>query len=448
MAYIRGSQIRPELGRTDYTPFLQGAMQGAQSIQRGVEQGLSTIEKGMQEGAKRKSQEKIMKGTVDATIKELDSIAAVYGQNNIVRTQVESYRNMFNDPNAPLETKFAASQQAQQGIKFLQQFGAAGVEQHVDSQALLAGMEVFNQTGDAHAATNAYFGVNPNGDINRLSTAMNMNLAARNAGDETTALTRKVSQMREAYPDLSNAEAMDLANGFVSVSTNPDTGEIALVNKRTGDARSLDVTSMSDVEAAISLANKPDADSPNSETLWNMANVTGLRNSITNWAQGFTGQVGWNVADPEVQGKRQLMDTATRELIRALSINPRFPVAEMEAIAREVDIKPGAFKDVQTLQAQMSGVDRALRWRLENEARAASDRTLPSSTRQAAAAAVKDLRNFLGILGVPQDMSVGAPTTATPKPAQDDASQLPPAPKGVDRKLWELLTPEERALWK
>lgn len=37
MAFQSGSQVNPALGRTDFTPFLQGAMQGAQAQARGAE---------------------------------------------------------------------------------------------------------------------------------------------------------------------------------------------------------------------------------------------------------------------------------------------------------------------------------------------------------------------------------------------------------------------------
>jgi hypothetical protein len=426
MAYIRGSQIRPELGRTDYTPFLQGSLQGTQSIQRGVEQGLSTIAQGMQEGAKRKSQEKIMKGTVDATIKELDSIAAVYGQNNIVRSQVESYRTMFQDPTAPLETKFAASQQAQQGIKFLQQYGAAGVEQYVDSQALLAGMAAFNQTGDANAAANAYFGANPNGDINRLSTAMNMTLAANNAGDETTALTRKVDQMVATYPGLTRAQAMDLANGFVKVNLDPNSGETSLVNIRTGTAESVDIDA-SQFEDLARQVGFPNAATPNDQVLYDMAQSTGLYNAFTGWAQGIVGQVGLQVADPEVQEQIQFMNTATRRLVRALSENPRFPEGERLAIEKEVNIKPAAWTDTQSLQAQMRGVDKALRSRMKEELAKGQNRFLSPDERRGARVAAMDIYNFLQVLGVPQDgeqAGGGGRGEGTPSP--------PPASRGMD----------------
>jgi len=46
MAFQSGSQVNPALGRTDFTPFLQGAMQGAQAQARGAEniaQGLAGL---------------------------------------------------------------------------------------------------------------------------------------------------------------------------------------------------------------------------------------------------------------------------------------------------------------------------------------------------------------------------------------------------------------------
>ena len=70
-------------------------------------------------------------------------------------------------------------------------------------------------------------------------------------------------------------------------------------------------------------------------------------------------------------------------------------------------------------------MDRYLRQRVENEIAAANNPDLPVETRQNAAAAAKDIGNFLRLMGVPQEA----------------------VPQGVSPDDWEFMTPEERALW-
>lgn len=141
-------------------------------------------------------------------------------------------------------------------------------------------------------------------------------------------------------------------------------------------------------------------------TLWNMADdVTGLVPTLQEMAQGVTGQVGINAARPELLENRQTFRTAKNDLVRALSINPRFPVGEIERISEEVNIEPGVFTDPVTLRARMTSVSDYLTRRLENEEVAARDASLPVETRQNAATAAKDIRNFLQQLGVPADQA-------------------------------------------
>ena len=61
MAFQSGSQVNPALGRTDFTPFLQGAMQGAQAQARGAEligQGLAGLGQQVASGIEKYSEQK------------------------------------------------------------------------------------------------------------------------------------------------------------------------------------------------------------------------------------------------------------------------------------------------------------------------------------------------------------------------------------------------------
>jgi hypothetical protein len=169
------------------------------------------------------------------------------------------------------------------------------------------------------------------------------------------------------------------------------------------------------------------------QTLYEMAETpftTGAAPAAAAAAQSVLGQVGANIVSPEFTERRQAFGNAQGELIRSLAINPRFPVAEMERIRREINVEPGALTDPQTLQARMRSIDSSLRTRLANEERAATDTSLPVETRRNAATAANDIRNFLGVLGAPQ----GA-TSARP---QAGGAQRPPA---AEDRSGEIRTP-------
>jgi len=92
---------------------------------------------------------------------------------------------------------------------------------------------------------------------------------------------------------------------------------------------------------------------------------------------------------------RQTFAAVQNDLIRALSVNPRFPVAEMQRIEREIAISPGVFTDPVSMRERMVSVNDYLRGRLQNEDRAANDASLPVDTRRAALSAANSIRDFL-----------------------------------------------------
>lgn len=190
---------------------------------------------------------------------------------------------------------------------------------------------------------------------------------------------------------------------------------------------------------------------PARPTLYDLApQVTGMVPGALAAAQGVTSQIpviGFNSAPPGLIENRQFFVNAQNEMIRALANNPRFPVAEMERIRREIDLSPGMLTDPRSLQERLRSIDTFLSGRLANEERAAQDTRLPVETRRAAAQAGNDIRNFIELMGVPRER---APQAA---PTRGNAPAAPPVPRGVNlqpaewSRLWGAMTAEERALW-
>jgi hypothetical protein len=57
--------------------------------------------------------------------------------------------------------------------------------------------------------------------------------------------------------------------------------------------------------------------------------------------------------DPKIDEARTFFDSARRSLIKALAANPRFPVSEMQAIEKEIDIAPAFFDNPNSLGSRL-----------------------------------------------------------------------------------------------
>ncbi|WP_404379935.1 hypothetical protein [Caenispirillum salinarum] len=240
-----------------------------------------------------------------------------------------------------------------------------------------------------------------------------------------SAREERISRIEEAY-GVPRQTAVGIADGVLKLQTDPVNGGAFLVNMATGEKSQLRDAPQQTAQGGMPKTDTVATTNPNTETLpggdmpyagngadpslWDMADeVTGMFPAIQENLQGVTGQVGIDVAPDGLIENRQTFRTAKNDLVRALSINPRFPVGEIERISREVNIEPGIFTDPRSLRGRMTAVGDYLGRRLANEEAAARDQSLPVETRQNAATAAKDIRNFLDILGAPADGERGDP---------------------------------------
>jgi hypothetical protein len=213
------------------------------------------------------------------------------------------------------------------------------------------------------------------------------------------AAEERIARMMEG--GMSRLDAIAVVDGLKKVVPDPVTGMINIVDMQTGTATRVD--SISDQTQSLAALPPP----VEGESLYEMGQkVTGIGPSLLAAVQRVVG-LGAQVAGAEgtvpgaeevIRG-RQYIEASMQELVRSLSINPRFPVAEMERIRNEVDISPKTFTDPQTLSAKMRGLDKSLRTRLAAEERAANNRSLPASDQANALKAADDIRRFLNMLG-------------------------------------------------
>lgn len=150
-------------------------------------------------------------------------------------------------------------------------------------------------------------------------------------------------------------------------------------------------------------------------TIWDrVPNITGIGAGIARKASGFPVVGGDLGIGPKYRADAQFVTSSARELIRALSINPRFPVAEMESIQREVNISPQTWTNEQAVYSDIVGIDEALEKRVRNYTSTLSDKSISMEMRRGYMDAVVQIESFRDTLGVP-------PVVKTP----DEARKLP-----------------------
>lgn len=96
MAYSFGGGVRPELGRTDFTPFLQGSAQGAQSRARGAEHvaaGIASAGNSIAGGVKTYFANKTM---VSEQMGKVEGALNTYGE-KLFENAPEEIVKLFND---------------------------------------------------------------------------------------------------------------------------------------------------------------------------------------------------------------------------------------------------------------------------------------------------------------------------------------------------------------
>lgn len=210
---------------------------------------------------------------------------------------------------------------------------------------------------------------------------------------------RRIAALQER--GMSRQEAENIAYGFTEVVSDPVLGSPMVVDRTTSTAKPID--------QGIGAGQEPrgPAAPPVGGSLYELADTaTGAKPGLQEAWTAIAPQLGLPGVDG-ITESRQVMNAAARDLVRALSINPRFPVGEMERIESEINITPGAFTSSTALKERMQGVDTVLRRRLENERRTSSNPQLPVEARRNALQAANDIENFLSTLGVPQDRGRG-----------------------------------------
>ncbi len=213
--------------------------------------------------------------------------------------------------------------------------------------------------------------------------------------------------------------AANFVDGFAEKQTNPTTGAVELVDAISGTRWSVPPAAAATVQADAAMG-APAPTAPvtgeQGDTLWDLAEAaTGLGSGVKLAVSRTADLLGWGVTAPNAEYARAVFNSEIRNLIRALALNDRFPVAEQERIINELNIEPSAFTGAGTMRARMTGMRTTLERDAANYWALANRPGLDPSTRESYANASLSIQDFLKVMGVPNQQT--APETPATLPA-------------------------------
>jgi len=204
---------------------------------------------------------------------------------------------------------------------------------------------------------------------------------------------KQIKDLMRTNEGMSEQEATGVVVGTIKVMADEVSGSRYLVNTVTGTEKRLVSAGETPAEPTTGKVQ---------HTIWDLSSkATGVASAALSAGSFATGTFGLPIAE-KTTFARQFVSGAQNDLIRALSINPRFPVGEINRLKEEINLSPKIMDSPPQMRARAKAIDSYLRIRVTNESNAANDSSLPTSTRRAALSAAKDISNFLKILGVPQ----------------------------------------------
>lgn len=196
--------------------------------------------------------------------------------------------------------------------------------------------------------------------------------------------------------------ALGIASGRYNVSVNPVNGERVLIdvaNQQIVPLKQPDTGAQQTLQAGQSASSQ-------GKTLYDMVEQgTGVGSSLKTGASNTLGQIPGPLGDmltfePELEAQ-QAFRLFQRDLIRSLSLNPRFPVEEQKRIAALVP--SGPLTSPEALRVNLEQLDQELA-RVEQQAMAGmNDPSSPVDQRQADIATLRGVRAARARLGIPQD---------------------------------------------
>jgi len=383
MAFQAGTQIRPELANADMSGFYRAAEISAQALAnlgQEIGAGIKARQAKKEERDTKKRRSEYIYGLsqsetgLGSALREL-GVTDADSANVVVETLGNNFMPVLS--------------QVQEHI-------AMAEDQNILNQAMAVNTDAKGNV-DYGNVLSSYI------ELGGRDTQGVAQLVGGMTGGGLSEAEQEIRRVMSANPDLSYTDVVNIKEGVSKIVTDPVTGKTTIVNIATGEQKPLRQSEVTDVATSAALDPGPDAD-PSSLNLYQIAETTtGFFPALAATAQRFTGQVGVDVADPELLENLQTFQTAQSDIRRSMRSAPKFMASEMAMLDKELDISPSALKDPTTLLAQLRSVDKSIRNRLEMIADAVNDPNLPTDEVANALRLQKDLINFLRNLNVPQD---------------------------------------------
>ena len=274
MAFQSGTQVNAALGRTDYAPFLQGALQGAAAQGRAGEligQGLAGLGEGIQKYSEQKKKNAERDGRINSTLGAIQANAKTlekYGRKDEAEALRAAGANILQEPNldkraAMAETTISSFLQAQQIESGARQRQLGEQAAQYLSTATKTGGRPFSAV--VKDASGGYSAMNPEAEAAGQQQYLNQQLItsqiAKNlrekAGVQGTVMTAK--QVKDIPPDVDfKGTPMTDGNIFVTglsrfappAQTNINMGENAYKKEAGATLFKMDLSEYDAVSAA------------------------------------------------------------------------------------------------------------------------------------------------------------------------------------------------------
>ena len=227
-------------------------------------------------------------------------------------------------------------------------------------------------------------------------------LANIKAQNDLSATEEKINLVMRANPYLNLQESTDLVLGLTETSQNPGTGQMSIVNRRTGEITPV-TEPMVQTPTGDGIIDSPQ------ETLFGLVDkdITGAAPTILSTLQGILGGVtglDLDIQDPEVIEAQQTFKTEQEYIVKALRASPKVLATEMNRLAEALDISPGVFTDAKTLRSKMRSIDKTITNRINDINKTLEDPEYPIREKGELRRLRTDLSNFQAKLGVPKVM--------------------------------------------
>lgn len=184
----------------------------------------------------------------------------------------------------------------------------------------------------------------PAGDAAQLTPSQRAEqerLAA--AGTAENQREQKIKDYMDNY-GVNRGDAISLADGLLRIQPDPAGGRTYLIDEVGRSVR--------EIEIRGNQGDRPTIDP--GETLWShIDEATGPVQTTQAAASRISGAFGGPIDEKTVRA-RQAFSLSENNLIRAFSLNPRYPVAEVQRVQQGVSIRPEFFTGSEELRARMA----------------------------------------------------------------------------------------------